>query len=518
MTRRSAVANLAASALLAPALLVVSAGSAQASTIEADETGAWLASYIETGVYSYDSGYGEYPDYGLTLDIVIALNELGVEQAARNAVLDGLAANPSAYGVGSAGGSGKLAVALLQNGRSATDLGGRDVLADVASMVVTEGPEAGRGVDSSEYGDYSSGHTQPFVVSSLLVGRNALGTSAATFLLDQQCDDGGFRAVYSEPGPDAYGANGDYIDPAVTCESDVDATLAALTALNVAKAFEVTGAEDAWDDGIDYVLDAQAEDGSFSGAGFPSTNSTGRAAWLLATTEHQAEALKAANWVRAHRVHPGLATGPLAGETGAIAKSPEQFTDAATYGVEDAQRHEWVRATSEAALALFVDDPEASASAVNPPAEVEAGSDVTFVFDGLYPGEEVRFEFETSGGGGQSAFAAVSLPTTVRADLSGRAQAVVTVPAALGPRTLYVLGLGSNRVGSTTFTVVPAAPVTGPGSQTPGGTTSNASSATGSTGNRLPSTGSSVEPGLVALAVAAIAVGAGLVVRRKMTA
>lgn len=521
--RRSRLAALAVGALTLPVLLAPSAGAAPSTTSgqEIADAGAWLAPHVASGVYSYDSGFGEYPDYGLSLDIVSTLHQLGVQSAAQAAVLDGLEADPEAYGVGSAGGAGKLATVLQQTGRDASDLGGRDVLAEVVGMVVTDaGPELGRGVDSSQWGDYSSGFTQPFVVSALSLAGDPLTDDATDFLTRQQCADGGFRDAYSEVDPSTF-ANGAYLDPATSCESDLDATLFAMTALQVAQAEGAKGLAADLSAATTYLLGQQSADGSFDGAGFAGTNSTGQAARVLAAQGQAAAALKAADWVRGRFVTPALAPAgsPLAGEVGAFAKDSDQFTDALTYGIEPAQRHEWVRASSQAALALQVNPSSGSVVVAGAPAEAEAGSDVALTLSGLGPNETVQVQLESSGGAGRSVgFASVALPNSVVANAAGTATVSVTLPAAVGPQTILVTGRGTGRTGSVGLTVLAAAPVggsTGGGAAGSGAVGSGAASDATAAGRdgRLPGTGAPVDLLLVALAAAAVAGGA-LVARR----
>ncbi|MCK5890434.1 prenyltransferase/squalene oxidase repeat-containing protein [Aeromicrobium sp.] len=523
--RRSRLAALAIGAVALPVLLAPSAGAAPSATSgqEVADAGAWLAPHVASGVYSYDSGFGDYPDYGLSLDIVSALHQLGVQPAAQAAVLDGLAAEPEAYGVGSAGGAGKLATVLQQTSRDASDLGGRDVLAEVVDMVVTDaGPELGRGVDASPWGDYSSGFTQPFVVSALSLAGDPLADDATDFLTRQQCADGGFRDVYSEVDPTTF-ANAAYLDPATSCESDLDSTLFAMTALQLAQAEGAAGLGTNLSDATTYLLAQQSTDGSFDGAGFAGTNSTGQAARVLAVQGQAAAALKAADWVRGRFVTPALAPAgsPLAGEVGAFAKDSAQFTDALTYGIEPAQRHEWVRASSQAALALQINPASGSVVVTGAPAEASAGSDVALTLSGLAPHETVQVQFESSAGAGRSVgFAAVALPTTVVANAAGTATVSVTLPAALGPQSILVTGLGTGRTGTVDITVLAAAPGDGTtGGGTAGGGAEGSGAASDATAarrdGRLPDTGAPVDLLLVTLAAAAVAAGAVIVRRAR---
>ena len=213
--------------------------------------------------------------------------------------------------------------------------------------------------------------------------------------------------------------------------------------------------------------------------------------------------------------------GPLAQEVGAIAKNGDAFAAAITGGVLPAQRHEWVRATAQGAVALAVNPSPGSLTPVSPPAEVTAGTDVQLSFSGLAPSEQVEVAFETGSVAGRSVgFAAVALPTTVTADRNGVATVTVTIPAAVGPQTITVRGLGSGRTGSLSFIVVAAAPGgSTPGAVTPGGATpGTAPGARGAADGTLPGTGSDI--GLVAVVVAALGVAAGsaLLLRRSRAA
>lgn len=527
LIRRPRASAVAVSALVAPMLLLGAAGSAQAApTGEQSDSGAWLAGELVDGLAPGQFG----TDFGLSIDVLVALQTLEVEPEAQDAIVAALAADPEAYITGEAfddvgstyaGATGKLAVAAQRSGEDPAAFGGIDLLDRLASLVVADGSEEGRAKDVSAFGDYSNTVGQSFVVRAFAAGDDEdLATSTAEFLARQQCADGGFRTMYDAVADDGF-TNLGYVDPSVTCSSEVDSTVFAVDALTEASEAGVEGLGDDIDAAIENLLDEQAADGSFQGAGGASTNSTGLAARTLAQHGEDAAALAAADWVRGVLVTPTLAVGPLAGETGAIAKGPDAFAAARTGGVLAPQRHEWLRATAQAAVALTVNPPAGSVTPVAAPEQVTAGTDVQLSFAGLAPNEDVSVAFESASVAGRSAsVAAIALPTTVVAGANGVATVSVTIPAAVGPQTIAVRGLGSGRTGSLSLTVVAAAPgAVTPGAATPGGPSVSGAASSGSAtrDGRLPGTGLELGAGVAIAAVLAVAVGTGLLLRRSRT-
>lgn len=367
----------AALAALTPALGLGPAGSASAA--EADDTAAWIAGELNAANL-LEGDFG--PDYGLTLDGIVALGELGVGTSTREAMLDAVAADPQAYISGEAfgdtgstyaGPTGKLAAVLQLAGRSTTQ-NSVDLLNRLRSTLAPAGPEAGRAKDISSFGDFSNGVGQTWVVRAFALAGDDAVAPATDFLLRQQCADGGFRVVYS----DSTG----YLDPATSCTSTADSTSFAIFALLDADDAGVPGLDDDIADAADYLLSVQAADGSFEGAGVGSSNSTGLAALALFLLGEDDAAQRAAAWVRSTvLVTPARATGPLTGEAGAIAPSAATFAQAQAEGITESLANPFRRATMQAALALVVPAPQAPAPgpgpSVTPPATGTGGGSIT---------------------------------------------------------------------------------------------------------------------------------------------
>lgn len=525
--RRPRAAGVAASALVAPLLLLGAAGSAHAApTGEQSDTGAWLAGELVDGLTPGQFG----TDHGMSIDVLVALQTLDVEPEAQDAIVAALEADPEAYVTGEAfgdtgstyaGATGKLAVAAQRSGADASAFGGLDLLGNLADLVVTDGPEAGRAKDVSAYGDYSNTIGQSWVVRAFVNDEDyAAATATSGFLARQQCADGGFRTSYDASDPETF-ENLGYVDPSVSCSSEVDATVFAIDALSEASESGVAGLTDDIDDAVSHLLAVQSADGSFEGVGGPSTNSTGLAAATLAEQGEDAAALKAADWVRSVLVTPALAVGPLAQEVGALAKNGDTFVAASSAGVLPAQRHEWIRATAQAAVALAINPPAGSVTPVSAPRDVTAGTDVQLSFAGLAPSEQVEVAFETGSVAGRSVgFAAVALPTSVTAGRNGVATVTVTIPTAVGPQTINVRGLGTGRTGAVSVNVVAAPGAGAPGAVTPGGPSGSSAAGSGSAARdgRLPGTGLDLGAGAAIAATLAVVTGAALLLRRSRTA
>jgi hypothetical protein len=262
-------------ALLATLLSISSVGTAAAQPVTDDATltaAGWLASRFVEGE-RLEGGFG--PDAGLTADAVFALAGAGVAADELTAAVDWLAGQVAGYTQGQpwdaedavyAGATAKLILALLVDGRDPTDVGGVDLVQQLRDreQPAEAGADAGRFTDTSDFGDFSSTLTQSLAVLALL---RADGVSpsvpAMTFLLDQQCPDGGFRFDPDEDG----------------CTSSADTTGFAVQAL-VAEGtpFATAAAADA----VAWLVEEQAVDGSFDDGFQGNANSTGLAAVALA--------------------------------------------------------------------------------------------------------------------------------------------------------------------------------------------------------------------------------------------
>ena len=226
--------SLAAGAVLSAAVLGLgSANGAGAATPPPASALDWLSAELDgtaDGVFVYDSGFGDFTDYGLTLDAVLAL-QLGnahadVAAASLDAVEDDLSLYVTHPDFGDGNGPGKYAGSIAKvlltekvTGR-ATTIEGFDLEAELRSTLLSTGRRAGR--FDGEHGDFSNGVTQALAVLALARTSAGVPASAVDFLLDQQCPGGGFRISYDELKPDFT------VDEAAStrgCEDDAEAEL-----------------------------------------------------------------------------------------------------------------------------------------------------------------------------------------------------------------------------------------------------------------------------------------------------
>lgn len=238
-----------------------------ASAAAADAAG-WLVDQLDpSGLLTTTYGDTTWPDPGLTADAVLALvavdDPRATDVAARLAAPD----NVTSYlGDGGttlrAGATAKLAATLTAAGHDPRDVAGRDLLDELVAGQLPDGRLADRGEE-----DHSQTVTQAWGVLALTDPPATEARAAATrYLLQQQCDDGGFR-----------------VDPDVDgCASDVDATAFAVSAL-VAAGAHAQEVEDAvaWLRGA-RVTDAVGAHWRAGDPPAPSANATAVAAAALA--------------------------------------------------------------------------------------------------------------------------------------------------------------------------------------------------------------------------------------------
>lgn len=277
MTTRTTPILAAVAALLL--LLPAGVAGAQAPDDSVAAAAGFLASQLVDGTYAETEFDGDrFPDPGLTADVVLALSAAGRGGDAIARAVDWLEDQTAMYvGDGDeayAGAHAKLALTVDVAGRDATDFGGRDLLADLQSLETEEG----RFSDRSEFGDFSTGISQSLALLALERAGDGPSDAAVSFLADAACDDGGIPVQFD----------------ADTCTSDVDATAFA------AQAFLAVGAGDAADAALAWLLDRQADDGSFGANGddaVANANSTGLAAQALQAAGEGTAADAAVAWL-----------------------------------------------------------------------------------------------------------------------------------------------------------------------------------------------------------------------------
>ena len=286
-THRSArtVPALAAVLALLAALAIQTPAAAQSTTEDPAEAAAgWLVSAL-TDDPAVGTDFG--PSAGPTIDVLFALAAVGVAADDIEAIADWLVTQAPGYTQGAgfdaddaayAGASAKLALAMLAVDRDPREVGGVDLVEQLASLQVTD-PEAGilgRFSDRGDFGDFSTPLTQSLALLALTRAPEvAPSPEAIAALTGQACPDGGFPSQF---------------DPE-TCTSSVDTTGYAVQALAAVGADSAAGAAVAWLEGV------QAGDGSFSSPDGTNTNSTGLAATALAVGGSSDAATQAGAWI-----------------------------------------------------------------------------------------------------------------------------------------------------------------------------------------------------------------------------
>jgi len=342
---------LGASVLVAGLLVTTPLGTVTAADTVDDAPLVWLEGELIANSSTMPSSFDPTAtDFGLTLDAVLALTLGGRgDQTIATSAAAAVEANIGGYITGEAFGdtgslySGAVGKTLLTaglRGDDVNDFGGRDLEALSRGAVETEGLQIGRFSDVSTFGNFSNGFGQALNIAGLSYTPDGVPASAAQFLLDQQCPNGAFRLSYG----------GDV--PTRGCESDdqasTDATSLAMQALLTLDPSD--DVETAIDAGIEWMLGAQAADGSFGGSGptaAGNANSTGLASQALLGLG-ETEAAEAA---RAYVMTLQLADSDATGEAGAIAVDGSAFVSASTEGIDDGQRDQFRRATSQGVLA-----------------------------------------------------------------------------------------------------------------------------------------------------------------------
>ncbi|MDQ3628903.1 MAG: hypothetical protein M3419_08870 [Actinomycetota bacterium] len=357
MTTRTPVrlaASLAALTLglsLAPA--AGAAPSDQRSTPRSALATDWQADELTNGAMVNEQF--DFVDYGLTIDTLFSLAADGRKLRYINRIGTRLERNADAYttfdGTRFAGASAKLLVAAKVLREPVRDFGGRNSRLDVLRLVAGEraGSEEGRIRDSSARGggsDFSNNIGQSLGVIGLS-RTGGVPKPVVTYLLRQQCSDGGFR---QDPviGRSCVRSGG---------SSNVDTTALALQALVTAK--EKGGVRvraERLVRATRYLARQQKDNGSFTlgrAQGPSNANSTGLAAQALKVAGRPCLAEAARPWMRTLQIVRGKAgDGPARRDLGAIAFTRRALSVALVTGVTTATRDEFRRATAQGVFAF----------------------------------------------------------------------------------------------------------------------------------------------------------------------
>ncbi|QSR31981.1 hypothetical protein CFI00_15980 [Nocardioides sp. S5] len=455
-----AAATLTAGTLVAAAPSTAAAG--QSAGDRAVSAGAtWLRSQITNGIVVGEFDGYVYDDFGLSADVAFALDAVGGQDATVVAIADAVAPKvtqwydfaPTVYT-----GSAAKAIALAQvAGSDATNFGGTDLQSVVEGNVATTPPIEGRVQNVGET-DYTTGDpTDSLNVISQSWAARALGGQGSdladevmAFLLEQQCDDGSFRADLTK----------DKAAPEQGCAADkvgeVDTT--ALAVLNILETPDASlAAKGAAFFAASWLRKQQASDGSFSaGALGTNANTTGLAGWALAEAGHDGAATKAAGWLRGLQVAdlaPCATT--LSAHNGAIAYKAADIAAARAAGTIPVALQDGFRRASAQALPAMAHVPAGTDVVVSAPAIAVEKSAVTVDVSGLGAGEPACVSL----GGRATAVTGTGTGSTV--------PVAFTLPAGALAHTFRVTTLNGSATASTTATAAaastpfPATPVVG---------------------------------------------------------
>jgi hypothetical protein len=360
----AAVATLAAMAFAVSACGSADSGTST-PTHEDHDTAAlaagatWLQTQVVDGAVHNDQY--DFDDYGLAVDIALALDGVHQQPDTVAAVSDNLAHHLDAYiapGFGtltSAGSTAKALVLAEATGADPTTFGGTDLVGRLEGTVADDAPVRGRIQDELDpkeksAADYANVVGQAYAVTGLVAADSDEADAATRFLLAQQCKDGFFRLNFTKDA----GAADQTCDGDPSSAPDLDATAFAVRALSTVKDDPEAAAH--VKSAVTWLQGQQAADGSFgggTGTEAPNSNSTGLAGWVLGETGDTAAAEKAATWVHEHQAAEGGACRPHdPADVGAIA-----YDDAALAGVRKAAisaktADQFRRATAQALPAL----------------------------------------------------------------------------------------------------------------------------------------------------------------------
>jgi hypothetical protein len=371
---RRAALGLTTAVALSAGLLAPPASAAQSTgqptaqptarpTARADAAADWLAGELQGGLMITefrDQDGNLIPDFGLTLDVDLAMRDLRVRPGTRQRILDAIEPRTGEYvGTGpnrSAGGLGKLLTAVLRERIDPATYAGGTLVRQLERRVHTaDDSNRGRAVDAfdptSTFGqDFSNTIGQSFVVRALSLAGSDLAGVTARYLLRQQCARGFFAGALGSADTVCATGGGSGTGPSV------DATALAVHALIVADRRDVVRhrrvhralvAAEAW------LVRKQRAGGAFSADGVANANSTGLAAAALAALGRDRRADRAAEWLRARQVTRALAQdGALGGERGAVAFDRAAFRAAVDNGIGRGARDQVRRPTAQAAVGL----------------------------------------------------------------------------------------------------------------------------------------------------------------------
>ncbi|WFB06249.1 hypothetical protein LRS74_03700 [Streptomyces sp. LX-29] len=249
-------------------------------TSPANAAATWMGSKLTDGAHAKG-------DHGLTADIVMGIAATGTGRATAAKATDWLADNAEAYvtrgtpGKVFAGGTAKLALVAVIEGRDPRKFGGVDLVATLSGRL----QDNGRFTDDLPGGDMSNQFTQSLAILALQ-RTGGLPAKAVDFLAASRCADGGFPLFFKS-------------DPA-KCRSHTDSTGLAVQAL--LGAGRTADAKPA----LDWLEKQQLPDGGFGdnsfGAGTGNSNTTALDVQALVAGGRIEAAGKGIAWLRSRQL------------------------------------------------------------------------------------------------------------------------------------------------------------------------------------------------------------------------
>lgn len=494
----------ALAALAVGAGLALTPTAAQAATTpQAEAAAGWLAGDLPAdNLVKVTFGADQFPDFGLTIDYALAFYGLGVQTAVADGIVDSLAANPATIGEYTtnvdfgdredsqiAGATAKAATVVQARGGDPTDFGGQDLISDVEGLVADDGPSLGRAMDRTDFDENSNAIGQSFVVRSLTTAGSDEATAATDYLVAQQCDNGGFLLALSDDGC------------GTATNISIDTTAFVVQALAEAGDAGYEGADAAIADAVDFLVDTQAEDGSFSDVTGPNSNSTGLAAVALATGGESAAATAAADYVADLQISGGENAGAIAFTPGALEA-----------GTDGELGDQFRRATAQAAPGLaFASEPEPE-----PEVGPVAAMSLDLSIDDPKQGDTITVTATGEDAEGNSTGDVsdeITLSSSVETDtVKGN---TVTFNTA-SPHTITAVHTPTGTTASVTVQVTPLAAAGDDATPAPGAGGAVGASTVGQSADSLPDAGTDLGPWQLAMAAAMVVAGGALLVTRRL--
>ncbi|MGL4175578.1 MAG: prenyltransferase/squalene oxidase repeat-containing protein [Dermatophilaceae bacterium] len=308
--------------------------------------GYYLVQQLRASGYTFSTEFEgvEYPDFGLVADAVLALDAAGTGQDAAAQATATLAGRLSEY-IGFdtdndrttpddlyAGSVAKVLNVAAAQGAPPRDFGGVDLVATLEGLERPTGRFSDTDTDGdTDPEDYSNTFTQSLAVMGLSRAGGAVSDDAVRYLLAQQCPNGGFQLAMADSG----------------CIADVSADPDS-TAMAVQALLAVGGQTAAADDGLDFIVSRQRDDGGVGGSGPTASvnaNSTGLAGQALIAGGRTEQARLATSYLAALQYDcsfPAALRGGVAYDTAAFETQEAAGEDARP---NDQDRRSTVQAT-----------------------------------------------------------------------------------------------------------------------------------------------------------------------------